>query len=76
MSNLVDLAKARRARAHWGGMVVLRPGEEADVTAEMVDFWGDDLREPPFRLRMWADALDALTAQMRQTAAELEGQPA
>ncbi|GEM_PF-6264704 len=71
--DLIDLAKSRRERAYWGGMVVLKPGDGTDVVAEMVDFWGDDLRDPPFRLRMWADALYDLVQQMRQTADGLEG---
>jgi len=73
--NLIDLAKARRARAYWGGLVVLKPGDSTDVVAEMIDFWGDDMREPSPRLLMWAAALEALALAMRSTAGSMTGDP-
>lgn len=75
MGELIDLAKRRRAQAHWGGMIILRQ-DETNVTAEMVDFWGDDLREPPERLRVWATAIEDLARQMRETADSLSEQSA
>lgn len=71
MGELIDFAKSRRAKTYWGGMVVLKP-EGTDVVAEMLDFWGDDQREPSFRLEMWASALEDLARQMRQTATDIQ----
>lgn len=74
-ADLIDLAKARRSRAYWGGLVVLKPGDGTDVVAEMIDFWGDDQREPPARLLMWAAALEDMAQQMRSVARIIGKEP-
>lgn len=69
MGKVIDLADFRQRPPSWGATVAIDPDG-----AELVGFWGDDGLEPDERCMAFAERLEALAAQLRQTGLALQEQ--
>lgn len=72
--NIITLASYRQMHPRWGAMVSMQGIPLSDrARAELISFWGEDEHAgPETRLRAWADALEALAEEFRQTAYQVE----